>query len=74
MDPEVLAELAQALAAAYMELMPPSRRPRRRRQRSKYNHYETLEYIELAKVRRAMDPRFLTEEDLTDYPDDDWIS
>ena len=72
MDPKARAALAQALAAAYLEAMPPSRRPRTRRKRLKYNHYETLDYIELAKVRKARDPRFLTEEDTTDYDDYDY--
>jgi hypothetical protein len=69
MDKAVLHKLAEVLATAYMEMMPFDRRPRIRRTRVKPNYQALQRYILEDEVERSLDPRFLTEEDYTDYPE-----
>ncbi len=74
MDKPTLHKLAEALAAAYMYMMPFDRRPRMRRTRVHPNYQALQRYILEDEVERSLDPRFLTEEDYTDYPEyEPWI-
>lgn len=75
MDKSTLHKLAEALAAAYMYMMPFDRRPRMRRTRVHPNYQALQRYILEDEVERALDPRFLTGEDYTDYPEyeEPWI-